>query len=234
MKRLTMIAAVGAVALPLVSQANVININITHGDNYTGTAIAEDEGTVWNEVDIGGRPTSITVSDMSDSDGVTQSGVDVTLAGVDGASINRYNDTGSFSPSPLNLMSGYSYGAEYDVTISGLEAGSYYKVYAYLCGNNEGQGGGLAIASANGGSGIDSYAYVTATGASFRDIYSGGGEGVSYLVDTAVVDENGDLSMRVDTYANGFQIEAIPEPATIGLIGLSGIGLLFVRHRFKI
>lgn len=190
--------------------AQTINVDFDHGTTYSGTAIAPDLGTVWNGMSLTERPVSKLIEDVSDSFGNTIPGVDVSLASADGTSqINRYNDASNHTPNPVDLMADYSYGTTFNVTVSGLPVGRSYRLYAYLCGNNIGQGGGLSVAAANGGSGLGSFTYVTATDAGFRDIYSANGEGAGYLVRDTIVDGSGEIRLQVDSYLNGFQLAEI-------------------------
>ncbi len=46
-------------------------------------------------------------------------------------------------------------------------------------------------------------------------------------------DQN-DVVFRVNAFTGAAQVEVIPEPATIGLVGIAGVGLLLARRRWRI
>lgn len=228
--KLGLSAVVGVLSGATVANASLtINVDVDHGTTYSGTAVAPDAGTVWNGLSISASPVSVTINDVFDSLGNTLSGVDVTMGSSDGIStINRYAADSPSVPSPYDLMREYSFSGTYDVTVSGLDAGTYDFWY-FGHGDQNNQAGTVTVDAANGGGGGS-----TADSALGRDLVNGG-DGVSYVyVSDVTVDGSGDFTFQVDNYINGFQLQAVPEPATLGLVGAFGAGILFVRRRFMI
>jgi len=66
-----------------------------------------------------------------------------------------------------------------------------------------------------------------AIGADSRSIDAGN-------IEYTTLGSQNDVIWTVDAYAGTAKIEVIPEPATLGLIGLFGAGLLFARRKFQI
>jgi hypothetical protein len=63
-------------------------------------------------------------------------------------------------------------------------------------------------------------------------------QGITWVLLPAVADANGDISVLDQEnpvgnkpYFNGFQIQAAPEPATLGLLGAAAAGLLARRRK---
>lgn len=239
MKKLVMLA-VGAVALPLMSQAATINFDMNSGSSatYTGVGAAPDAGTFWNGVSIdSGTTTLISISDALDSAGAS-TGVGLTMTRNDTEAFRIYSDGSSGNPTPGDLMQEYTYWDGYEVTLTGLAAGTY-NLYMYGHGNAEGQSTTFTLNPANGGDSASTSSY---DATDFRNT-TVAGEGYTWVKLTGTVDGSGILAVGGNqnddpdisfSFLNGFQVEAIPEPATIGLVGLFGGGLLLLRRNFKI
>ena len=68
MKKLAVLIAVGVLGSATVAHAQMtINVDLNHGNNHSGTAIAPDLGTLWNNFSISGRPVSMTISILTTS-----------------------------------------------------------------------------------------------------------------------------------------------------------------------
>lgn len=213
-KKLLVIAVIGLLGHVPAAQASLaINVDINHGATYSGTALAPDSGTVWNGLSITDSPVSLTITDISDSQGNTLSGIDVTMESHDGTSqINRYAAGGPTVPNPTDLMIDYSFSGTYDVTVSGLSAGTYDFWY-FGHGDQNNQAGEVTVDAANGGGGG-----TTADSPQGRDLVNGG-NGISYVfVGGVTVDGSGIFAFQVDNYINGFQLaEATTAPIVNGL-----------------
>lgn len=219
----TVIAIIGALAIAIPSQAQTINLDIGGaGQNYTGTALAPDLGTFWNNLAPTGSGTN--AISLSDSFGNALAGVSLTID-ASGNSMHYFNTTANTTPNPDNLMRDYTFFRTYNLSISGLAAGSYNFWY-YGHGDQANQAGTINFTGLNTG-------VSGSTGNSLlgRDLYNGG-EGVSYKSFTGLtVDGTGTLTFSVVNYLNGFQLTAVPEPSALALAGL-GLGLAgFARRR---
>jgi hypothetical protein len=224
-KTAAVIAIIGALAASGRANAQTINLDIGGaGQNYTGTAIAPDLGTFWNNLTPGGTaPMTIT---LSDSFGNALSGASLTISNhTAGGNMYYFNTTANTTPNPENLMRDYTFFATYDLTVSGLSAGSY-NFWFYGDGDQANQAGTINFGGVNTG-----ISGATANSPLGRDLVNGG-EGISYKSFSGLtVDGSGVLSFSVVNYLNGFQLTAVPEPSALALAGL-GLGLAgFARRR---
>jgi PEP-CTERM motif len=155
----------------------------------------------------------------------------------------------------LMMASGWIYQSTSEsgiITIGGLTAGSQYDLYVYADGCTAGMGGTFTLASANSDVAGDTVGAVTTnTGAStwFRSVFSSNTgdnpapeQGKSWNELVATADTNGNItftdtnSSSVKEAIDGLQIDEVPsapvpEPASLGLLGLSGLGLMIRRRR---
>ena len=199
----TILATVSAV------HGQVINVDVNNGNSnhYTGLGIVPgDTGTHWNNLNVESLPVSLTIPDGSvkDSSGTTLPGVTITIASSNGTSgINRWSADGYTTPNPLLLMRDYTFSGTYDVTVTGLTAGSYQFWY-FGHGDQTNQTGTVTVNAANGG-GSGS----TANSSLGRDLINGG-NGVSYVyLDGRTVDSGGTFKFQVANYINGFQLKKV-------------------------
>jgi hypothetical protein len=224
MKKTTaVIAIIAALAAEIHSNAQTINLDIGgSGQNYTGTAIAPDLGTFWNNLAPTGSGTN-TIS-LSDSFGNALAGVSLSIH-ANGNSMHYFNTPANTTPNPDNLMRDYTFFRTYNLTLSGLAAGSYNFWY-YGHGDQANQAGTINFTGLNTG-----ISGSTANSLLGRDLYNGG-EGISYKSFTGLtVDGTGTLTFSVVNYLNGFQITAVPEPSTLALAGLGLAFAGFIRRR---
>ncbi|MCP5533999.1 MAG: immunoglobulin domain-containing protein [Akkermansiaceae bacterium] len=196
--------------LPLAGlQGQTINVDLNNGssNHYTGAGIVPgDAGTTWNNLDVSSSPVSktITAGSVKDSAGGTLAGVAITIASSNGTSaINRYATDNNTTPNPNKLMRDYTFSGTYDVTVTGLSAGTY-EFWFFGHGDQTNQTGSVTIDLANGGgSGTTADSFLA------RDLINGG-DGISYLhFDNLTVDSGGTFQFQVGNFLNGFQLRRV-------------------------
>jgi pectin methylesterase-like acyl-CoA thioesterase len=178
-----------------------------HGATYTGTAAAPDTGTKWNSISAAG-----TLGTVLDSQGNTVSGVAIVFSSS--GTVHLYNDTAAGNPNPSALMSDYTYGATYTLTITGLAPNQAYGLYAYSHGNVDNQAGTITLAGANGGASASTSQ--TGDSSNFRNIYMYG-QGYNYVFLNGITDGSGTFTFTVVNYLNGFQLQKLAAPTVTGL-----------------
>ena len=228
MKKLALVAAVGALAFPVISHAGIVynfDVNTTSSATYSGVGVADDAGTVWNglTVDTSVSSANNIYNSIVDSTGAS-SGLSVTMLRNSGDSNKVGNYISGGNPAPSDLMSDYVYWDTWNVTITGLEAGTYN---LYGMGHQNTEAGTTTF---TWGTASDS---TTSDLADYRNIFADNAEGNTYVKLTGTVGEDGVLAFSSASGLAGFQIEAIPEPATFGLMGIFGGGLYLFRRRLK-
>jgi len=233
------ILLVAAITLGIVgAQAQIINIDFdstsgnddpilnshTGGATYFGQGVVSDPGNdFWNRHENNTFSNSgFTLSNLFQSDGLTQTGVGITLTG----------SGGGYSGSGNDLLDDYLFiqtnTNNQTITITGL-TGSFYDIYFYGMGNNAGQGSTFTFGTTslqttnsprNGTSFVQNQNYVV-----FSGLTPSSGN-LSFLWSVGPDNANGAL--------NGIQIvTAIPEPSTYALLigGLAALALLRRRSR---
>lgn len=225
LNQLAVLAAVGALSIPSFSQAETINVDINKGaaPTYSGTAAAPDSGTVWNGLAIDESRGTNTLGSVVDSQG-NPIPVSISIDSGDSGShayINGSSDAGN--PSPMDLMADYTYWETYTVTIRGLASGKY-TFYGYGHGDSAGQSSTFTLSARNGGASAS-----TTDFNEFRNIEQTNALNNSYVKLNATVGDSGVFTFSAK-YINGFQLVALPEPATLGLIGFFGVGALLLRR----
>lgn len=187
--------------------AQTINVDMDHGATYTGTAAATDSGAKWNSISAAG-----TLSTVYDSQTNVLSGVAIAFSSS--GSVHIYYDAATGSPNPSALMSDYTYGATYTLTVTGLAANQPYGLYAYSHGNVDNQTGTITLAAGNGGSSASTSQ--TGDSSNFRNIYTYG-LGYNYVVCNGTADGSGTFAFTVVNYLNGFQLQRLAAPVITGL-----------------
>ena len=194
---------------PAITQdVQTINVDMmSSGTVYSGTAAAPDSGARWNSISAAG-----TLSTVYDSQTNVVSGVAIAFASS--GTVHIYNDTTTGSPNPSALMSAYTYGATYTLTVTGLAVNQPYGLYAYSHGNVDNQTDTITLVAGNGGS----LASTSQTGDSsnFRNIYMYG-RGFNYVVLNGTADSSGTFTFTVVNYLNGFQLQRLAAPVITGL-----------------
>jgi pectin methylesterase-like acyl-CoA thioesterase len=193
---------------PIAQGVQTINVDMmSSGTVYSGTAAAPDSGTKWNSISAAG-----TLSTVYDSQTNVASGVAIAFASS--GTVHIYNDTTTGNPNPSALMSGYTYGATYTLTVTGLAANQSYGLYAYSHGNVDNQTGTITLAAGNGGSSASTSQ--TGDSGNFRNIYMYG-LGYNYVVLNGTADSSGTFTLTVVNYLNGLQLQRLAAPIIAGL-----------------
>jgi len=168
-------------------------------------------------------------TDMIDSTGGAVSGVSLTAADWDG---NNWNGGAVWAGNDLAEVGQdqssnfwYGFGGE-TITIQGLDSGLTYNVRAYALEPNNIPGEGVITEISlngtliNGGMRGDRWASTTTP-------YEWTGMSAT----------GGNLAFTVtgpNPVINAIVIEAIPEPATLGMVALFGGGIVFIRRRLML
>ena len=202
----------------------VVNVDLqsTSGVDYVGLGAAPDEpgNTYWNPLE-GSSVTSVSVTDLTASDGISATPIDVSIWNVfdlttqstplndlqrDRAYTKGIGDTGNFK-------------------ISGLDSGCGYDVYLFV-------GGAYATDYTIGGVTKTASAVTGDTGYPWI-------EGDDYVVFrglTGLTEISGTFLGSAFGYygvLSGIQIRQVPEPTSVGLLAIGLMGLIVVRRRRK-
>lgn len=204
--------------------------------------------------DSGGNSTNVTM-DVSEilpngkADYIHASGSNGTTAGTDGLAPapNGVNDAITSGSSHTEVM-----GSEWIpnstsegllFTLHGLSAGATYDLYVYGAGNADGEGGAFSLAAGNvlasADGGISAASTNTSATSLYRSVFSAAGGtnptpemGLSWNELIGVADTNGNFTFQevqsgdnVKPAMNGFQLQAVPEPAALALLPLAGLAL---------
>ncbi|MGC9259749.1 MAG: PEP-CTERM sorting domain-containing protein [Phycisphaerae bacterium] len=231
------IAAIAGVSSSAnAAAATAVNVQFDQGSTYIGTAAAPDTGTFWNQINTSNTNNGGTVSGsgLTASDGTTVTTIGFTLTGGDlfgGAPAFGSNNNGTNN----NLLQNFVVGGPFSpgdstaesLTISGLTPGAAYDVYFYGSKNS-----GAASTLTFGSTTVTTDGNVVNAATPF-DAADQGHEW--NVIDGLVANGSGDIVGNVGTtsgagYAavNGFQVVAVPEPGSAGLLaaGAIGVGLL--------
>lgn len=182
---------------------------------------AAGQAGLWNDVDTGGLPPTM----LRDLSGNLTS---VSITGPMGGSGGGWNVPGLNADYRALMADARSVTDSETYSFSGLAPGSYL-FYVYAARPNGGTTQATVTVSTSIGSSIR-----TATGPMPSNTFS---EGTTHTVHSfSTVD--GNVAMRIDrlpgqqvVYLNGFQIVAVPEPATVFALGTGTI--VVVRRRRK-
>jgi len=207
------VVAVGMVCWAGSAQASVINVDFDTptgsytGGTYSGTAAAPDTGTTWNSVNV---QTGVTSQALVDSNGGSTA-VTLTM----GASYDGSGSADTMAGSTYDTLmrdNTHNNGVS-GITLSGLTDGTYdfwgYTPYGL---------GAMTLTS-----GANS---VTGTEPGYFDNNGTLAKATEHLQITVT---GGSLTIKSTHRMSGFQL--MPEPATMALLGLGGLGVLLGRKR---
>ena len=215
----------GVLAMSAGARASILwDVQFSAGGSnvQTGSAVlGSGSDPAWNSL-TGGNGTDTTVTDTTGANPIT-----VTY-GTNGSS---YTDNGGspMDPGTTNLMASYIY-AHNDAsnptfTVSGLADNATYTLVLYGAGDQAGQGDpAIDVNSSLFGS----------TTAADRMISNGPGD--AYAIGTVTSDGSGNLVVTTGNPSNysainGFQLQSVPEPASVMLCGMGILGLLAIARR---
>jgi len=219
------------VNVDLLPSQNVQDSNGRLDDVYADQGVLPSTGNTWNGVESPASG-SITESNLLDAQGSS------TTVGFNLAAPSGSWSHAKLSNLPNELLVNYaslertdqSTANEATLTISGLTAGVLHDVAIYAQGDVDGQGGEFTLGS-----------QTKTTSADPLDVNFD--EGVNYITLSGQADGNGELEITwrnlvdgngsVERWSalNGFQVQAVPEPASLALMGLGG--LMMLRRRLR-
>ena len=184
-------------------------------DNDLATGLDTSFGTLFKASNLGNGANAVTVGGIA---------YDTATNNVTGNASGTFAAYGGSDPDMANLlntsMKVSQWGVGSDITISGLTPGLDYKVQLVLLGAWGGCSANLYVDAAN-----------------YKYVYFGNStiEKVATYTFTAT---DGDVVMNNwkntgDYYVSAYAVHVIPEPATMSLLGVAGIGMIVARRKAR-
>jgi hypothetical protein len=225
--------------------APTVTSNNTSGGNITFTT--EQNLPLVNSL---GAASSVTISSIQftentgKNDTIHQTGI---VAGTDPGTDGLANN-----PSGLMAQSWFDNGTSESITfnLSGLTPSTVYNLYIYGAGTSNGFGGSFTAPAANRATGYNATtgAYTTepTVAGINRSVFDSTGtnptpeQGLSWVLLPVQADSSGNLSFSVNKdngsgikgSINGFQLDVVPEPSALALVGTGfGLMLMVIRRR---
>jgi hypothetical protein len=221
-----------------VSMADIFNVNINHSSSrrrvtMDGTASGPTAGplsytgTTWTDIQIGSNDPAVSAIGIANSDNVA-SLVNVTLTAA-GSFLSRTSTYYDGAPPALALaaLDNYNNESGNTLTISGLEVDSSYTLYLMGLAKGTADGDDDAICMSA------TISAITLGGAGGQTWYPAAYvQNGNYLVFSGTVDGTGSITATVSNLG-AFQLEGVgvPEPATVALLGLGSLCLIYRRKR---
>lgn len=185
-------------------------------DNDLAAGLDNSFGTLFKASNLGDVASPVAIGGIA---------YDTDTLNVTGNSTGAWTSYGGADPDMANLLGSSmkvsQWGVGSEITLSGLTPGYDYQVQMVLVGEWAGSSANLYVDGADyqyvyfGSPTIEKVATYTFTAASSTAVMNNWrNQGVYHVAAYAVH-------------------EAVPEPATIGLLGFVGAGLMFVRRKFS-
>jgi hypothetical protein len=189
-------AVINGLQLGMVAPSTLVNLDFNTGTSPTFSDSGVLGGGLWNGVPISGNSTSY--SNVIDARNVPTS-IDITISSPFYMSANNDNEDGSVN----TLLSDYGSAGDYTsivVSLSGLSPYAAYAIAVYAAGLPYSWLAGVKNYSFPQGASISGDIHGD-TIAAYRSSYA---EGVNYILDTGIADENGVLEFTLEENGSWF------------------------------